>query len=75
MESSLGAEAMLTDHEPPGQDGPLTPALSPSEGERGNHRQVSGEARFMGRRVRSPARPDIRSGRRGQGKRQAVEGV
>ena len=26
--------------EPPGRDGPLTPALSPSEGERGNHRQL-----------------------------------
>jgi ceramide glucosyltransferase len=35
--------------EPKGQDGPLTPALSPSEGERGNRRQVSGEPRFMGR--------------------------
>jgi carbon starvation protein len=30
--------------------GPLTPALSPSEGERGNRRQLSGEPSFMGRR-------------------------
>jgi ceramide glucosyltransferase len=35
--------------EPKGQNGPLTPALSPSEGERGNRRQFSGEPRFMGR--------------------------
>ncbi len=34
----------LCAHEP--QAGPLTPALSPSEGERGNHRQISGEPRF-----------------------------
>jgi hypothetical protein len=43
--------------EPPA--GPLTPALSPSEGERKNRRQLSGEARFMGRvaarRVRGSA--------------------
>jgi len=32
-----------------GQNGPLTSALSPSEGERGNRRQFSGEPRFMGR--------------------------
>jgi hypothetical protein len=32
-----------------GQDGPLSPTLSPSEGERGNRRQVSGEPRFRGR--------------------------
>jgi endonuclease/exonuclease/phosphatase family metal-dependent hydrolase len=32
-----------------GKGGPLTPALSHSEGERGNRRQLSGEARFMGR--------------------------
>jgi Cu+-exporting ATPase len=35
--------------EPPGKDGPLSPALSPSEVERGNRRQISGESRFMGR--------------------------
>jgi len=35
--------------EPKGQNGPLTPALSPSEGQRGNRRQLSGEPRFMGR--------------------------
>jgi len=35
--------------EPKGQNGPLTPALSPSEEERGNRRQFSGEPRFMGR--------------------------
>ena len=35
--------------EPQGKDVPLTPALSPSEGERGNRRQISGEARFRGR--------------------------
>ena len=35
--------------EPPAKDGPLTPALSPSEGERGNRRQPSGEQRFMER--------------------------
>ena len=35
--------------EPERQNGPLTPALSPSEGERGNRRQFSGEPRFMGR--------------------------
>ena len=35
----------------PGERGPfpLTPALSPSEGERGNHRQVSGKPKLMGR--------------------------
>ena len=33
--------------EPQGKSGPLTPALSPSEGERGNRQQVSGEPRFM----------------------------
>ena len=33
-----------------GKDGPLTPTLSPSEGERENRRQVSGESRVMGRR-------------------------
>ena len=49
MGSSLGADAMLTDHEPPGKNGPLTPALSPSEGERGNGPQLSSKARFMGR--------------------------
>lgn len=31
------------------QVGPLSPALSPSDGERGNRRQLSGEPRFMGR--------------------------
>ena len=35
--------------EPKGQNGPLTPAHSPSEGERGSRRQFSGEPRFMGR--------------------------
>jgi hypothetical protein len=35
--------------EPKGQNGPLTPALSPSEEERGNRRQFSGKPRFMGR--------------------------
>ena len=34
---------------PEPQDGPITPALSPSEGERGNRRQISGEPTFMGR--------------------------
>jgi nucleoside-diphosphate-sugar epimerase len=33
-----------------GKDGPLTPALSPSEGERGNTRQLSGNPRLMGTR-------------------------
>ena len=40
-------------HEP--QAGPLTPALSPSEGERGSDRQISGELRFRGRENRRPA--------------------
>ena len=35
--------------EPQGKGGPLTPALSPSEGERENRRQLSGGRRFMGR--------------------------
>jgi endonuclease/exonuclease/phosphatase family metal-dependent hydrolase len=35
--------------EPQGKGGPLTPTLSPSEGERGNRRQLSSEPRFMGR--------------------------
>jgi hypothetical protein len=35
--------------EPQGKSGPLTPGLSPSEGERENRRQLSGEPRFMGR--------------------------
>src|ERR1035437_3803959 len=35
--------------EPQGQYGPLSPTLSPSEGERGNRRQVAGEPRFRGR--------------------------
>jgi hypothetical protein len=41
------------------KDGPLTPALSPSEGERGNRRQVSGESRLIGGAVRgsSPLAP------------------
>ena len=34
--------------ETPGKDGPLTPALSPSEGERGNPRQLSGSPKLMG---------------------------
>ena len=34
---------------------PLTPALSPSEGERGNRRQLSGEPRFRGRLGPMPA--------------------
>ena len=33
--------------ETPGKDGPLTPALSPSEGERGHPRQLSGNPRLM----------------------------
>ena len=33
---------------PEGQEGPLTPALSPSEGERENRRQISGEATSTG---------------------------
>jgi 23S rRNA-/tRNA-specific pseudouridylate synthase len=33
-----------------GKDEPLTPALSPSEGERGNTRRLSGGARFSGNR-------------------------
>ena len=36
--------------EPRGQYGPLSPTLSPSEGERGNPRQLSGEPRFRGKR-------------------------
>jgi nucleoside-diphosphate-sugar epimerase len=36
--------------ETPGKDGPLTPALSPSEGERGNTRPLSGNPRLMGTR-------------------------
>jgi hypothetical protein len=40
--------ACFASPEPQGKDGPLTPALSPSEGERGNRRQVSGETRFRG---------------------------
>jgi nucleoside-diphosphate-sugar epimerase len=36
--------------EAPDKDGPLSPTLSPSEGERGNHRQLSGKPRFMGRK-------------------------
>jgi hypothetical protein len=44
------------DHEPPGRNGPLSPALSPSEGERGNTRQFAGEPRFMERiRIRIKA--------------------
>ena len=44
------------------KDGPLTPALSPSEGERGNRRQVS--ARFMGRvGVRGKEMPDLEGAR------------
>jgi hypothetical protein len=34
--------------EPPGKVGPLTPALSPSEGERENRRKLSGKPRFIG---------------------------
>jgi DNA-binding response OmpR family regulator len=34
--------------EPRDQHGPLTPARSPSEGERGNRRQVSGEPKLRG---------------------------
>jgi len=30
-------------------DGPLSPTLSPSEGERENHPQLPGESRFRGR--------------------------
>jgi len=37
------------DHEPPSKDGPLTPTLSPSEGERGNRGQLPVESRFMER--------------------------
>jgi N-acetylgalactosamine kinase len=33
--------------EPTSKEGPLTPALSPSEGERGKRRRLSGEPRFM----------------------------
>ena len=33
----------------PRANGPLSPTLSPSGGERGNRRQVSGEPRFRGR--------------------------
>ena len=33
------------------EDQPLTPALSPSEGERENCRQRFGDSRFMGRRI------------------------
>ena len=39
--------------EPEGKGGPLSPALSPSEGERGNTRQLSGESGFMGRADRA----------------------
>ena len=42
--------------EPTSKEGPLTPALSPSEGERGNPRQLSGETRFMERAVGSGRR-------------------
>src|SRR5438034_3672113 len=35
--------------EPRGENGPLTPALSPSEGERGNRRQRVCNGRFMER--------------------------
>jgi hypothetical protein len=35
--------------EPPAKDGPLTPTLSPSEGERGNRRQLSVGPRFIGK--------------------------
>ena len=43
----------------PRKEGPLIPALSPSEGERGNGRQVSGESRLIGGVVRgsSPLAP------------------
>ena len=41
--------------EAPGKDGPLTPALSPSEGARENRRQVSGKSRFMGGESESSA--------------------
>ena len=51
---------------PESQVGPLTPTLSPSEGEREKHRQLSGESGFIGRRrdtihdatVRVPAQND-----------------
>ena len=33
--------------EPTSKEGPLTPALSPSEGERGKRRRLSGEPSFM----------------------------
>jgi hypothetical protein len=39
--------------EPRSQNGPLAPTLSPSEGERGNRRLVSGEPRFRGSENRS----------------------
>ena len=42
----------LCAREPRSQNGPLSPTLSPSEGERGIRRLVSGEPRFRGRAKR-----------------------
>jgi DNA excision repair protein ERCC-2 len=42
-------ELGLFSAESPGKDGPLTPTLSPSEGEREKRRQVSGETRLVER--------------------------
>ena len=47
LPSEPSTELDLFPSESPGKDGPLTPAFSPSEGERENRRQVSGEARLV----------------------------
>jgi N-acetylgalactosamine kinase len=46
-ERGVGPASPCSDPEPSGKGGPLTPALSPSEGERENRRQLSGDSRFM----------------------------
>ena len=43
-----GLRPLKEERTPRGEGGPLTPALSPSEGERGNRRQLSGEPRLRG---------------------------
>ena len=47
--SDPSTELNLFPTETPGKNGPLSPALSPSEGERERHRLVAGEARAMER--------------------------
>src|ERR1039457_4135918 len=49
IEQSLTGAPELGPNGLTGKDGPLSPSLSPSEGERGNTRQRSGESGFMGR--------------------------